>query len=181
MDNQGRFVSHVGSKSGRIWSLNEGQSKDVDVHLEIPLFQFQRLRLHLWKNRKFTAPGFVIEKRGQIRLYNPNCHFKGIILDQPNSSVSISFCQGLVSFQANSIFFFLFTCFYFNNVTLYLIFIRMLLRRVVRLVKVLLSVRHAVTHENSNVHIGKKICSISAMIRPPKVLKHSQYWILMRQ
>lgn len=102
MDNQGRFLSHVGSKSG----LNEEQSKDADVHLEIPVFQFQRLRLRLWKNRKFTAPGFVIEKRGQIRRYNPNCHFKGIILDQPNSSVSISFCQGLVSFQANSIFFF---------------------------------------------------------------------------
>ncbi|XP_015763336.1 PREDICTED: A disintegrin and metalloproteinase with thrombospondin motifs 7-like isoform X1 [Acropora digitifera] len=95
VDNQGRFLSHVGSKSGRISSLNEEQSKDVDVHLEIPVFQFQRLRLRLWKNRKFTAPGFVIEKRGQIRRYNPNCHFKGIILDQPNSSVSISFCQGL--------------------------------------------------------------------------------------
>lgn len=49
----------------------------------------------------------------------------------------------------------------------------MLLRRVVRLVKVLLSVRHAVTHETSNVHIGKKICPISGMIRPPKALKHS--------
>ena len=107
VDNQGTFVSHVGSKSGPISSLNEEQSKDEDVHLEIPVFQSQRLRLHLWKNRKFTAPGFVIEKGGQIRHYNPNCHFEGIILDQPNSSVSISFCQGLVSFKANVIFFYL--------------------------------------------------------------------------
>lgn len=98
MDSHGKFVSHVDRKSQPISQRNKNDpGKEGLVHIELPIFEGKKLRLQLSKNRKFVAPGLVIEKEGQVRHFSSDCHYYGLIEDQPNSSASISYCQGLVS------------------------------------------------------------------------------------
>ena len=97
VDSDGRFVSHVQEEHNV--DATDKQSKGL-LHLEMPTFEGKKLRLRLSKNRQFIAPGLVIEKEGQMKYYNPECHYEGHIIDQPNSSVSISYCRGLVSANA---------------------------------------------------------------------------------
>ena len=101
LDVDGRFVSHVEGKSKHKSSLDEKHMQEEHLHVEIPVFQGKTLRLRLSKNRKFTAPGLVIEEGEEVQSYDPKCHFEGHIVDQPNSSASISYCKGLVSFNAS--------------------------------------------------------------------------------
>lgn len=104
LDSNGDFVSHVLRKSP--YSSRQGQQGDNTkrntshgelLHIEIPTFQGQNLQLRLSKNTKFTAPGLLIEEGDDVRQHNFDCHYTGHITDQPNSAVSLSFCQGLVS------------------------------------------------------------------------------------
>lgn len=95
LDVDGRFVSHVEGKSKHKSSLDEKHMQEEHLHVEIPVFQGKTLRLRLSKNRKFTAPGLVIEEGEEVQSYDPKCHFEGHIVDQPNSSASISYCKGL--------------------------------------------------------------------------------------
>lgn len=104
MESNGKFVSHVVRKPRRKLDLEEKRNNDERnacedglLHVEVPIHKGKKLRLRLSKNTKFIAPGLVIEKEGKIRQFNPDCHYQGQIIDQPNSSVSISYCQGLVS------------------------------------------------------------------------------------
>lgn len=103
LDSNGNFVSHVARKSP--YNSRQGQqgdntkrntSDDELLHLEIPTFEGQKLQLRLSKNTKFIAPGLVIEEGTDVRQHNLDCHYTGHVMDQPNSAVSLSFCQGLV-------------------------------------------------------------------------------------
>ena len=103
LDSNGNFVSHVVRKSPHS-SRQEQQGDNTKpntsdgelLHLEIPTFDGQKLQLRLSKNTKFTAPGLVIEDGKDVRQHNLDCYYTGHITDQPNSAVSLSFCQGLV-------------------------------------------------------------------------------------
>ena len=103
LDNKGNFVSHVARKSPHN-SRQEQQGDNAKrktsdaelLHLEIPTFEGQKLQLRLSKNAKFTAPGLIIEEGDDVRQHNLDCHYTGHITDQPNSAVSLSYCQGLV-------------------------------------------------------------------------------------
>ena len=104
LDSKGKFVAHVARKFYRKQHSEEAHNnerpaevKEETLHIEVPSFGGKNLRLHLSKSNKFTAPGLVIEKDGHLRHHNPNCHYQGTIVDQPNSRVSLSYCQGLVS------------------------------------------------------------------------------------
>lgn len=97
VDSDGKFVSHVQEEHNI--DATDKQSKGL-LHLEVPTFEGKKLRLRLSKNRQFIAPGLVIEKEGQVKYYHPECHYEGHVIDQPNSSVSISYCRGLVSAKA---------------------------------------------------------------------------------
>lgn len=102
LDSNGNFVSHVVRKSPHS-SRQEQQGDNTKpntsdgelLHLEIPTFEGQKLQLRLSKNTKFTAPGLVIEDGKDVRQHNLDCYYTGHITDQPNSAVSLSFCQGL--------------------------------------------------------------------------------------
>lgn len=109
LDNDGKFVSHVLHESHRNSrteqkgnGVNRGTSEEQLLHLEVPTFDGEKLRLRLHKNTKFTAPGLVIEDGSQVRQHNLDCHYTGHITDQPNSLVSLSYCQGLVSYKVFS-------------------------------------------------------------------------------
>jgi len=103
IDSNGNFVSHVARKS----PLNSRQEQQGDntkrtssddelLHLEIPTSEGKKLQLRLSKNTNFTAPGLLIEEGDDVRQHNLDCHYTGHIADQPNSAVSLSYCQGLV-------------------------------------------------------------------------------------
>lgn len=103
LDSNGNFVSHVVRKSpynsrqeqqGN--STKRKTSEDELLHLEVPTFEGQKLQLRLSKNTKFTAPELVIEDGDEVRKHTLDCHYTGHIADQPNSVVSLSYCQGLV-------------------------------------------------------------------------------------
>ena len=98
VDSDGKFVSHVQAEHN---DDETAKSKEGLLHIEVPTFEGKKLLLRLSKNRQFIAPGLVIEKEGHVRYYNPDCHYEGQIIDQPNSSASISYCQGLVSAKAS--------------------------------------------------------------------------------
>ena len=102
LDSNGNFVSHVARTPHSSRQEQQGDSRKRNtsdgelLHLEIPTFEGQKLRLRLSKNTKFTAPGLVIEEGDDVREHNLECYYTGHITDQPNSAVSLSFCQGLV-------------------------------------------------------------------------------------
>ena len=103
LDSNGNFVSHVVRKSPHNArqeqqgdSTKRTTSDDELLHLEIPTSEGQKLQLRLSKNTKFTAPGLVIEEGDDVRQHNLDCHYTGHITGQPNSAVSLSYCQGLV-------------------------------------------------------------------------------------
>lgn len=104
LDSNGKFIAHVARKFYRKQHSEEAHNnerpaavKEEPLHIEVPTFGGKNLRLRLSKSKKFTAPGLVIEKDGHLRHHNPSCHYQGTIVDQPNSRVSLSYCQGLVS------------------------------------------------------------------------------------
>ncbi|CAH3023459.1 unnamed protein product [Porites evermanni] len=102
LDSKAKFVAHMARKFYRKQHSEEAHNnerpaavKEEPLHIEVPTFGGKNLRLRLSKSKKFTAPGLVIEKDGHLRRHNPNCHYQGTIVDQPNSRVSLSYCQGL--------------------------------------------------------------------------------------
>lgn len=101
LDINGKFVAHVARNKQHSEEAHNNERpeavKEEPLHIEVPTFGGKNLRLRLSKSKKFTAPGLVIEKDGHLRHHNPNCHYQGTIVDQPNSRVSLSYCQGLVS------------------------------------------------------------------------------------
>ena len=104
LDSNGKFVAHVARKFYRKQHSEEAHNnerpaavKEEPLHIEVPTFGGKNLRLRLSKSKKFTHLGLVIEKDGHLRHHNPSCHYQGTIVDQPNSRVSLSYCQGLVS------------------------------------------------------------------------------------
>ena len=101
LDSNGKFVAHVARSKQHSEEAHNNERPEADkeepLHIEVPTFGGKNLRLRLSKSKKFTAPGLVIEKDGHLRHHNPNCHYQGTIVDQPNSRVSLSYCQGLVS------------------------------------------------------------------------------------
>ena len=101
LDSNGKFVAHVARSKHHSEEAHNNERPEADkeepLHIEVPTFGGKNLRLRLSKSKKFTAPGLVIEKDGHLRHHNPNCHYQGTIVDQPNSRVSLSYCQGLVS------------------------------------------------------------------------------------
>lgn len=101
LDSDGKFISHVDCKSKQYDSRTEqrsGGSEGRLLNLEVSTFDGKKLRLVLTKNTNFTAPGLIIEKGDQVRRYKLDCHYTGHIKDQPNSLVSLSYCQGLRGF-----------------------------------------------------------------------------------
>lgn len=104
LDSNGKFVAHVARKFYRKQHSEEAHNnerpkavKEEPLNIEVPTFGGKNLRLRLSKSKKFAAPGLVIEKDGHLRHHNTNCQYQGTIVDQPNSRVSLSYCQGLVS------------------------------------------------------------------------------------
>ena len=92
LSNQDRFVSNSDDKT----QLDLSFISEKVLHLEVPAFG-RKLHLLLSKSTKFLGPGLVIEREDNVRQHNIDCHYAGQIKDQPNSLVSISNCQGLVS------------------------------------------------------------------------------------
>ena len=96
LDSNGKFVTHVARNKQHSEEAHNNERpeavKEEHLHIEVPTFGGKNLRLRLSKSKKFTAPGLVIEKDGHLRHHNPNCHYQGTIVDQPNSRVSLSYC-----------------------------------------------------------------------------------------
>ena len=91
-----RKSSHNSRQEQEDGNTKRNTSDGEPLHLEIPTFEGQKLQLRLSKNTKFKAPELVIEDGDDVRQHNLDCYYTGQIKDQPNSAVSLSFCQGLV-------------------------------------------------------------------------------------
>lgn len=112
IESDGKFKSHVFHNPNRNSRREQQDSSAIGrtsegeiLHIEVPTFDGQKLKLQMSKNTKFTAPGLVIEEGNQVRQHNLDCHYTGHIKDQPNSLVSLSYCNGLVSSEAFGLFF----------------------------------------------------------------------------
>lgn len=90
-DKGGEFISHV------IPQENPRDSAgNRNVHYKIPVFG-KELHLELTPRDEFLSPGLIIEESEIQRRVNQSCHFVGRLKDQPDSSVFVSNCRGLVS------------------------------------------------------------------------------------
>lgn len=84
-----------------------------EIHFFVPIGG-EKQHLELWPNWNFLASGLVVERRDARDIDNINkakisqisqkqCHYSGEIVGQPNSSVALSTCYGLVSFICTSL------------------------------------------------------------------------------
>lgn len=91
VDKGGEFISHT---------IPQNNPRDTagskNDHYKLPAFG-KELHLELTPRDSFLSPGLIIEEGATQRQVNQSCHFTGRLKDQPDSSVFVSNCRGLVS------------------------------------------------------------------------------------
>ena len=108
MDGEGQFISHtlehVLPPATRRRKRDIHEDTTLYYHIDI---DGEPVHLKLTPNDALFAPGLVVERRrhraGNVsdstvhRIHGNTCHFRGHVIDDEESKVSLATCKGLVS------------------------------------------------------------------------------------